>query len=185
MEAVGLIWRRYRDSNYEVSTLGEVRNIKTRKILRQHKKYNGKLENDYMKISLTIDGKRIKKSVHRIVAECFLENYSEELEVNHKNSIRYDNKLSNLEMCTRKYNHDYSIDNGFGTKRRPVYAVDKEGNTIYFNGLWAAAQFINIKRETNYKIEHICNSIRNSLNNNNRTAYGYRWYENKDIDKSW
>lgn len=172
-----IIWKRYRDSNYEISTLGEVRNIKSKKILKQHKKYNGKKENDYMKISIVIKGKRIKKSVHRLVAECFLEEYSEELEVNHKNCIRYDNRLENIEMCTKQYNHDYSVEKGFGTKRRPVYLEDGNGEKIYFNGLWAAAQFINRQRGTNLNINHICSRIKVALNKDNRTAYGYKWHE--------
>lgn len=170
-------WKQYKNTIYEISDMGNVRNKKTKKILKQHKKYNDKIDNDYLCIGLYVDGKQIKKRVHRLVAECFLNNYDENLEVNHKNNIRYDNRLVNLEMCTREYNHEYSLKHGNGIKRRPVYAIDEEGNKIEFNGLWGASKYINEKRNTKIRLDHICNNIKKALAGEVKKAYGYVWQE--------
>lgn len=65
------------------------------------------------------DGRRPFK-VHRIVAMVYLPNYSEELQVNHKNGIKTDNRVFNLEMvtCQRNILHSWrELDSG---KRRAM-----------------------------------------------------------------
>ena len=42
--------------------------------------------------------------IHRLVAMFYLDNYSEDLQVNHKNGIKTDNRVENLEMVTNKEN---------------------------------------------------------------------------------
>lgn len=49
------------------------------------------------------DGRRPFK-VHRLVAMLYLDDYSENLQVNHKNGIKTDNRVDNLEMVTNKDN---------------------------------------------------------------------------------
>lgn len=51
----------------------------------------------------TSDG-RYPFKVHRLVAMFYLENYSETLQVNHKNGIKTDNRVENLEMVTNREN---------------------------------------------------------------------------------
>lgn len=56
--------------------------------------------NEY--VSINLKGKPIL--VHRIIAEAFLRDYSEELEVDHINGIKYDNRVENLRMVTKQDN---------------------------------------------------------------------------------
>lgn len=61
-------------------------------------------------ISNHIDGRRPIK-LHRLVAMFHLETYSEDLQVNHKNGIKDDNRVENLEWCTHSENaiHKFSV----------------------------------------------------------------------------
>ena len=72
--------------------------------------YKPSLDNKgYLRVRLTYpdanstDGRYTFK-VHRLVAMFYLKNYSEELQVNHKNGIKTDNRKENLEMVTNREN---------------------------------------------------------------------------------
>ncbi len=65
---------------------------------------NSRIKNGY--ILTTLDCKT--KLVHRLVCEAFLSSFSAELEVNHKNAIKGDNRVCNLEMCTPKGNAEHA-----------------------------------------------------------------------------
>jgi hypothetical protein len=61
-------------------------------------------EDGYSYVVLHIDGKRHKRLVHRMMAERFLEKPTSTHQVNHKNGIRNDNRLENLEYVTPREN---------------------------------------------------------------------------------
>lgn len=91
-------------SLYEITRDGEVINKKNGRRYTPTKDYKG-----YLRVRLpypstpSSDGRRPFK-VHRLVAMCYLDNYSEWLQVNHKNGIKDDNRVENLEMVTNKDN---------------------------------------------------------------------------------
>jgi len=99
--------------DYKISSLGKIERITTKsgtrsgKILKQNYKKNG-----YVYICLTKNNKKYYKRVHRLVLETFnpIENINK-LECNHINGIKSDNRLENLEWCTRSENekHAYKI----------------------------------------------------------------------------
>ena len=99
--------------DYEVSSLGRFRRLidakyrpvppELRKELRGTLSHNG-----YIHIGLTRDKKQITKLAHRLVAEAFLEKPPGNVEVNHMNSIRSDNRSSNLEWVTRSQNQKHA-----------------------------------------------------------------------------
>lgn len=60
----------------------------------------------YLNICLRNNKTGLRKTyqVHRLVAEYFIPNIENKPEVNHKNKIRTDNKVDNLEWCTKSEN---------------------------------------------------------------------------------
>lgn len=61
----------------------------------------------YMSISLRRKNRKGFK-IHRLVAKAFIPNPKGLLEINHKNGIKGDNRVKNLEWCSRQDNIDHS-----------------------------------------------------------------------------
>lgn len=109
-------WKFAKGSNkYLVSSQGQVLSLckHTPSLLIPHKMKNG-----YLIVTLCLDGKWVQKTVHRLVAETFLENPNNLPVVNHINENRADNRVENLEWCTQQYNVNYSLDKKFRKKYR-------------------------------------------------------------------
>lgn len=99
-------WKALADyPEYEVSTLGRVRNAKkhARDDL-DHIRLPDVNSKGYARLRLVRDGRRIRKFVHRLVAECYLENPDGKEMVDHINGNNTDNRLCNLRWTTRSEN---------------------------------------------------------------------------------
>lgn len=91
---------------YQVSDLGRVRSKHSGewKVLRC-----GTLPKGYLMVNLHQDGKRKCVTVHRLVANAFIPNSDEtKTQINHKNEVKTDNRVENLEWCTASYNQTYN-----------------------------------------------------------------------------
>ena len=92
---------------YSVSNMGKVRNNRTGLLLKPIKMVKG-----YVKVNLKVDGKEINAQIHRLVATAFIPNPESKPEVNHKNGVHDDNRLSNLEWVTQEENLRHAYDTG-------------------------------------------------------------------------
>lgn len=111
--------------NYEVSSDGNVRNIKTDRILKQINNGYG-----YLYVDLYNDNNHKKLKVHRLVAGAFLEDSGVNPDgtpmvgrhvVNHKDHDRTNNNVNNLEWCDNRYNNEYSLN-------KPVICLETNKN---------------------------------------------------------
>lgn len=73
----------------------------------------------YEKVSLTdINHKRKTEKIHRLVALAFIPNPDGLPEINHKNCIRDDNRVENLEWITHAENNAYTSKCGNKSKKK-------------------------------------------------------------------
>lgn len=171
-------WRHLNEV-YQVSSLGNVRSISRTMIGKdgRTKKFVGTLlspyttNKGYLIVSMWDKhlGKRKLWLVHRLVAKAFIPNPDNLPCVNHRNEIKTDNRVENLEWCTNEYNHNY----GSITKRQAM------SNTIHTIGQFSLDdEFIRIFklsdiRKIGYSLTPIYNCCGNKKNC--LTAYGYKW----------
>lgn len=95
--------------HYMVSNLGRIKSFKRKKegaILKLQKTHEG-----YMHIGLSLNGAKKTLMVHRLVGFAFIKNPNNKPCINHKDGIKDNNNLSNLEWVTKSENtrHAHSI----------------------------------------------------------------------------
>ena len=154
---------------YEVSNLGRVRSFK--------RKYETILspritKKGYLVVLLCNNGKRFSKQVHRLVLETFNPIHEmEKYEVNHKDEVKTNNNLTNLEWLSHKENVNYGTGHDRSANKQKVRVLCVETGVIY-SSMKEAAELTN------------CNygNISSACKNSNRTCGGFHWQKVDDLD---
>ena len=151
---------------YEVSDLGRVKSLKhgKEKILKPWKTNNG-----YLHVIIFKDGHRKQTLVHRIVAEAFIPNPNNLTTVNHKDEVKTNNTVTNLEWMSMKDNLNYGTRNKRITESlsKQVQMFDKSTGELLatFPSTNEAGRVTGINQSN---ISECCNGKRKS-------ACGYIW----------
>jgi len=161
---------------YEVSNLGKVRSL-------NYHKQRGRIElmkpslvwDGHLRVHLSKEGRARNKLVHRLVAEAFIPNQQMLPQINHKNEIKDDNRVENLEWCTLSYNMQYGtrVSRIAQSKRIPILQLSKRGEFVArYNSIVEAVERTGIPRH------HIIDCARGRR----KSTGGYKWkYDNEGM----
>ena len=167
---------------YQVSNLGRVKSLERdvyysngavhhvdEKILAFNLNRGG-----YQYVALSLNGKAKSIKVHRLVAEAFIPNPENKPMVNHRNEIKTDNTVENLEWCTASYNNNYGTRNVRMIQNRRSYKLGNhpQAKPVFCEELNKTFDCITRAGE---ELGICVSSIRSVCKGKLKTAGGFHW----------
>lgn len=171
------------EGKYQISNIGRVKSLylinRQAKISREKILSYGYNLQGYPFVRLSKNGKSSKNLyIHKLVAKHFILNPENYPVVNHKNGIKTDNKVENLEWCTQKYNIQQSFKNG---QQKPTWQ-GKTGiqcpNSKKVNQYDLEDNFIrqwDSLRDVERQLNIFAISVSRCCRGINKTAGNYKW----------
>lgn len=152
---------------YQISNLGRIKSLSRvfiqkngiekrikERILKQVKDSKG-----YYFVGLHKNSQILQYRVHRLIAEYFIPNEYNKPHINHKNGIKTDNQINNLEWCTVSENNQHAYTNNgrispmknkkgiLNKNSKPVFQYNKNGDYINeFNAIADASRITKIQQ---------------------------------------
>lgn len=142
------IWKPIKgyEGRYEISSHGRVKSYaqdtRRGKIKEGHLTYKG-----YLALPLYDGCGNLKwYPIHRLVASAFLDNPDNLPQVNHKDEVKTNNCVSNLEWCSNEYNMNYGTrikrvaeaNMCCETTSKKIYSIDEAGRVEYYDSIGEA-----------------------------------------------
>lgn len=165
-----IIWKPTEFKGYEVSNTGLVRSVgkgKHNKVLKpivSHKGYEVIHPSDPKK-----KGYKTSCQVHRLVAEAFIPNPEGKPQVNHKDGVKRNNHVDNLEWATNQENHEHKLENNLTPAThfpKRVGQFSQDGTLLAtYDSIYAAGQAVGSNQ---YGVSRVVNGLR-------KTHKGYVW----------
>lgn len=140
---------------YQISSYGRVKSLNYKHTGKEKILRPGKSKRGYLFVILYKEGKGKLVLIHRLVAQSFIPNQENLPQINHKDEIKTNNCVENLEWCTCQYNIDYS-------KSKKVLCI--ETNQVY-------KSIHEIERETGICYQNVFKCCIGKR----KTAGGYHW----------
>lgn len=181
-------WRDIKDyeGKYMVSNLGNVKSLNYHREKREELLTPRVCSNEYLEVGLSKNGKSKNYYVHRLVAEAFIPDKTKFKYINEKDRLKYvnnldkldvnhikefekeNNRVDNLEWCTRLYNLMYGTHNERVAKTLSiiVYQYDLKGNFIKE---WQSAT------EVERQLGYFAAAISRCCLEKQKTAYNFIW----------
>lgn len=145
---------------YEISEDGRIfRNVKSKKIYKQYKTYRG-----YWCIDVSIKGERIYRTVHSLVAECWLGDKPEGYEIDHIDRNPDNNNYRNLRYVTHSENN---LNRNMGWKVPVMVKYKSEIGWTTFEDLNSCAQYISTILDKPFK------TVRWKLSKRRHNIFGF------------
>ncbi len=145
------------------------------RVLKQYDNGNG-----YIGVNLIRDNGEAKRIyTHRLVAMAFLPNPKSKATVNHKNGIKSDNRVENLEWNTYKENNQHSYDNFIRTTLKNNPKVSKPVDKLDKNGNYLETYPSTREADRDIGIHGVVSKV---CLNQRKTAGGFRWRFSKSVE---
>lgn len=160
---------------YQINGFGNIKSLYFKKNLAKEKMLKKYLNNKGYEF-ICLYKNKIKKQflVHRLVVQSFISNINN-LEVNHKNGIKTDNRVENLELCSRSYNNKEAYRMGLKkptynqnlNKKKVILKIDPIKNTVIEKclGIKKTAKTLGVSKS----------ALIDSLQGRIKTCGGFKW----------
>ena len=136
MQQANLEMRKIKSLNflYEISSDGRIlRNIKSKKTLKQRKSSNG-----YWLVTVCLKGVKQDRTIHSLVAECWLGDCPDQCEIDHIDRNKNNNHFSNLRYVTHSDNNK----NRAMHWKHPITLISTQGEKKKFSSTKDAVNFL-------------------------------------------
>ena len=152
---------------YEASSSGEIRSVKraTTKgiVLKQYRNPH----NGYHYVSICVRNVSKSKRVHVLVAEAFFGERPISLQVNHIDGNKSNNRVENLEYCTKSQNMQHAYTTGLEVAKGRV-VIDLESLEVFKSATDAARSVGSSKGEM---VMRVCRGKRSHYRNHHFALY--------------
>lgn len=158
---------------YQVSNLGRVKSLKRPRGLKE-KILKPLIDKGYYQVALWKNSIAKFYKVHRLVWEVFNGQIPENMQVNHINEIKIDNRLENLNLMTPKENSNWGTRNercAEALKNRKDQSKSVLQYDLQENLVKEYPSIKQVEREKGFDHSYIVKCCKGKM----PTAYGYKW----------